>query len=125
VVTITSYHRLRLPHYESKIYPIFFLSLSGLLTVWAYTGIASILAYLAASTNLIARWQISTKRMRLFFFLAGIPWIAYCLVDQTPVGLLANIISMVMLLIAMWRFDFRKQKKQEPVMIPAENGLDD
>ena len=108
IVTILSYFRLYLPSYKSKGYPIFFIAFSGIVTTFTYTSIASIFAYLGSSLNLLGRWQFKTKTMRLLFLLAAIPWVLYCLVDKTPIGLLANIISIIMLTIAIYRFDIKE-----------------
>ncbi len=108
LVTILSYFRLSLPYYKSKNYPIFFIIFSTIITIFTYTNIASFFAYLGSSLNLLGRWQLKTKIMRVLFLLAAIPWILYCLVDKTPMGLIANVISLIMLAVAIYRFDIKR-----------------
>ena len=78
--------------------------------IFTWTAWFSILPVIAMTFECFSLWEKSTKKLRRLLLVARPFWITYNIIVGSWAGLLTEVFFVFSILIAMFRFDFKKKK---------------
>ncbi len=93
--------------------PIIICAAEVIATVAVWGGPVDILALIGAPLQTTALWMKKPKYIRLLMLFASPLWMVYDYFNGSYVGILTETIVMISLLIAMFRYDIKKNSSEE------------
>lgn len=97
---------------DNIIWFIVFCLLSIVAGAFTWDGIVSILPILGMICTTIAYWIKTPKYVRMAAFPSSPLWLVYNVINKSYGGVITEVISMISIIVAMIRLDFRKEKKE-------------
>jgi len=81
-----------------------------MITYKTWDGPASLLVAIGTIFSLLSRWQLNPKNNRLIILGACTIWTIYEVFYWSPVAFAADFLAALSVLIAIYRFDLKKEK---------------
>ena len=100
---------------QSRAWLWLFIGLFALNSILTWEGWRSILPGVAMTFTTLALWTKSTRRMRLFYLLDSPFWLSYNLICRSYSCAITETIALISYIIAVWRYDIRKQPEKTEV----------
>ncbi len=96
---------------DNKIWLVIFCLLSVAVGFFTWNGFATLLPIGGMICTTVAFWVKSPKRVRLIAFPSSPLWLVYNVLNNSFAGIITEIINMCSIIVAMFRFDYKKVNK--------------
>ena len=108
--TFIFYQKEKIDILKNPIWLYIFIFLTWSMTIVFWNNIFTIFPVLAMTFDIIATWNVNTKKIRLLMLLPRPLWLIYNLVVGSVAGIIAEIVILISLLIGIFRFDIKLKK---------------